>query len=641
MSWRPGRVDARGRLVEERHLGPADERQRERQPLLLAAGQLPPRACAPGRSSPTRSSSASGSSGVVVVARRRAAAPRAAASPGSTPPVLEHHADARGQGACVARSGRGRAPRTDRPRGPAVALERLDRRSSCRRRSARARAVTAPASAVKRDAVDRDDVAVADGERHSTSTAATADATLTVPGLARTRRSPGAPCDRARATASVPAMLDVRRIRTEPDAVSAALARRGADAADASTGSSPLDAEQRELGAERDERAQPGSRRSRRRSARLRGATARPTRPRPAGREPGARRARRRRSTPRPTRLATELRDAAAAHPQHARRRRPRRRRRGRQRGPAHRGLRRRAPTATTSGCRTGTSAPRSASSTSSGRSRSRGSMFTMYRGLGRPLLRALCQLALDRNADAFEEIRPPTLVRTDTHGGHRPAAQVRRRRLPRRARRPVGHPDRRGAAHVAGPRRDPRRGRPARGASWPTRSCFRREAGSAGRDTRGLLRVHEFDKVELLAVRPTPSRPSSCQRTCWPEPRRCSPTSASPTGSSTSAPATSASPPPARGTSRSTRPASTCGSRCRRCRGSATTRPAGPTSATARPAGKGTETCHTVNGSALGWPRTVAGLPRDPPPARRQSIAIVDALRPYLGGADSIPAPA
>ena len=29
---------------------------------------------------------------------------------------------------------------------------------------------------------------------------------------------------------------------------------------------------------------------------------------------------------------------------------------------------------------------------------------------------------------------------------------------------------------------------------------CFRREAGSAGRDTRGLLRVHEFDKVELFA---------------------------------------------------------------------------------------------------------------------------------------------
>jgi len=28
---------------------------------------------------------------------------------------------------------------------------------------------------------------------------------------------------------------------------------------------------------------------------------------------------------------------------------------------------------------------------------------------------------------------------------------------------------------------------------------CFRREAGSAGKDTRGLIRVHEFDKVELV----------------------------------------------------------------------------------------------------------------------------------------------
>jgi seryl-tRNA synthetase len=32
------------------------------------------------------------------------------------------------------------------------------------------------------------------------------------------------------------------------------------------------------------------------------------------------------------------------------------------------------------------------------------------------------------------------------------------------------------------------------------TTACFRREAGSAGKDTRGLLRVHEFDKTELFA---------------------------------------------------------------------------------------------------------------------------------------------
>jgi len=30
--------------------------------------------------------------------------------------------------------------------------------------------------------------------------------------------------------------------------------------------------------------------------------------------------------------------------------------------------------------------------------------------------------------------------------------------------------------------------------------NCFRREAGAAGRDTRGVLRVHEFEKVELFA---------------------------------------------------------------------------------------------------------------------------------------------
>ncbi|MBD3830732.1 MAG: serine--tRNA ligase, partial [Arcobacter sp.] len=30
---------------------------------------------------------------------------------------------------------------------------------------------------------------------------------------------------------------------------------------------------------------------------------------------------------------------------------------------------------------------------------------------------------------------------------------------------------------------------------------CFRKEAGSAGRDTRGLIRQHQFDKVEMVAI--------------------------------------------------------------------------------------------------------------------------------------------
>ena len=42
----------------------------------------------------------------------------------------------------------------------------------------------------------------------------------------------------------------------------------------------------------------------------------------------------------------------------------------------------------------------------------------------------------------------------------------------------------------------------PARYAGFST--CFRREAGAAGKDTRGIFRVHQFDKVEMFCfVRP------------------------------------------------------------------------------------------------------------------------------------------
>jgi seryl-tRNA synthetase len=38
--------------------------------------------------------------------------------------------------------------------------------------------------------------------------------------------------------------------------------------------------------------------------------------------------------------------------------------------------------------------------------------------------------------------------------------------------------------------------------------TCFRREAGAAGRDTRGIFRVHQFDKVEMFSfVEPSSSR--------------------------------------------------------------------------------------------------------------------------------------
>ncbi|MGI9079671.1 MAG: serine--tRNA ligase [Acidimicrobiales bacterium] len=127
------------------------------------------------------------------------------------------------------------------------------------------------------------------------------------------------------------------------------------------------------------------------------------------------------------------------------------------------------------------------------------GSMFPMYRAAGATLARALCQLALDLNADAFEEIRPPTLVRTETmvSTGHLPKFADDAYHLER--------DDLWAIPTAEVPLTSLGRDELFDEADLPVRlmahtSCFRREAGSAGRDTRGLLRVHEFDKVEILA---------------------------------------------------------------------------------------------------------------------------------------------
>ena len=127
------------------------------------------------------------------------------------------------------------------------------------------------------------------------------------------------------------------------------------------------------------------------------------------------------------------------------------------------------------------------------------GSMFPLYRGAGARLLRALTAFAIDRHAPAYEEIRPPTVVLTETmtSTGHLPkfsddAYHVERDDLwliP--------------TAEV--PLTSMHRGEILEESQLPLRytastACYRREAGSAGRDTRGLLRVHEFDKVELFA---------------------------------------------------------------------------------------------------------------------------------------------
>ena len=128
------------------------------------------------------------------------------------------------------------------------------------------------------------------------------------------------------------------------------------------------------------------------------------------------------------------------------------------------------------------------------------GAMFTMQRGAGAMLSRALCQYALDMNSDAFEEIRPPTLVTT--------ATLTATGQLPKFAddAYAIERDDLWCIPTAEVPLTSLYAGEVLDEAQLPIRMmayspCYRREAGSAGRDTRGMLRSHEFDKVEILAV--------------------------------------------------------------------------------------------------------------------------------------------
>ena len=128
------------------------------------------------------------------------------------------------------------------------------------------------------------------------------------------------------------------------------------------------------------------------------------------------------------------------------------------------------------------------------------GAMFTMQRGLGATLSRALCQYALDMNADAFEEIRPPSLVTsaTLTATGQLPKFADDAYAIERDDLWAIPTAEVPLTSMYAGEILDDSQ-LPARFMAHT--SCYRREAGSAGRDTRGMLRAHEFDKVEILAL--------------------------------------------------------------------------------------------------------------------------------------------
>lgn len=129
------------------------------------------------------------------------------------------------------------------------------------------------------------------------------------------------------------------------------------------------------------------------------------------------------------------------------------------------------------------------------------GAGFPLYKGKGARLQRALINFFLDRAVEAgYFEIQPPFLVNEDSGYG---TGQL---------------PDKDGQMYHAGldnfyliptaevPVTNIYRDTIQKGEDLPIKNvaysaCFRREAGSYGKDVRGLNRLHQFDKVEIVQI--------------------------------------------------------------------------------------------------------------------------------------------
>jgi seryl-tRNA synthetase len=136
------------------------------------------------------------------------------------------------------------------------------------------------------------------------------------------------------------------------------------------------------------------------------------------------------------------------------------------------------------------------------------GSRFAYLRGDIARLEFALVSWALDTlGGHGFEPVIPPVLVREEAlYGtGFLPDTEQQIYRLADDDLYLVGTSEVALASLHAGEILD--------GAQLPVRyagfsTCFRREAGAAGKDTRGIFRVHQFDKVEMFSfVEPGASR--------------------------------------------------------------------------------------------------------------------------------------
>lgn len=129
------------------------------------------------------------------------------------------------------------------------------------------------------------------------------------------------------------------------------------------------------------------------------------------------------------------------------------------------------------------------------------GAGFPVYKGKGARLQRALINFFLDRaTAAGYLEVQPPILVNKDSGFG---TGQL---------------PDKEGQMYHVGvddlyliptaevPITNIYRDVILKAEDFPIKNCgytpcFRREAGSYGKDVRGLNRLHQFDKVEIVQV--------------------------------------------------------------------------------------------------------------------------------------------
>jgi len=130
------------------------------------------------------------------------------------------------------------------------------------------------------------------------------------------------------------------------------------------------------------------------------------------------------------------------------------------------------------------------------------GSRFSLFKGLGARLERALINFMLDLHIKkhGYTEIFPPFLVRSEIMIGTGQLPKFSEDMYK------VENEDLWLIPTAEVPLTNLHKGEILDESELPKyytayTACFRREAGAAGKDTRGLVRVHQFDKVELVKI--------------------------------------------------------------------------------------------------------------------------------------------